>query len=58
MRADGKRVKNLDPMYQVACYIMNQRSDAQNMIELDIPVEPLNEYIRKKRDEGKRCFFS
>lgn len=54
MRADGKRVKNLDPMYQVACYIMNERSDAQNMIELDIPVEPLNAYIQKQREQGRR----
>ncbi len=54
MRADGKRVKNLDPMYQVACYIMKERSDAQNMIELDIPVEPMNEYIRRQRDQGRK----
>ena len=54
MRADGKRAKNVDPMYQVACHIMDKRSDAQNMIELDIPVEPLNEYIRKQRDNGRK----
>lgn len=54
MRRDGKRVKHAEPMYQVACYIMSERSDAQNMIELDIPVEPLNEYIRKQRDNGRK----
>ena len=54
MRADGKRAKNVEPMYQVACHIMDKRSDAQNMIELDIPVEPLNEYIRKQRDNGRK----
>lgn len=53
MRADGKRVKDADPMYEVAAHIMHKRSDAMNMITLDIPVEPINEYLNKKRKEGK-----
>ncbi len=53
MRADGKRVKNADPMYTVAPFIMDKRYDAMNMIELDIPVEPLQNYINEKRKEGK-----
>ena len=32
MRADGKIVKNVDPMYKLAPYFMRNRSDAQNMI--------------------------
>ncbi len=52
MRADGKRVKIADPMYTIVPYIMNKRYDAQNMITLDIPVEPMRKYIQKKRREG------
>lgn len=54
MRADGKRLRNADPMYQVAAHIMAKRSDAMNMITLDIPVEPMNKFLNEKRKEGKR----
>lgn len=54
MRADGKKLKNADPMYKVAAHIMAKRSDAMNMITLDIPIEPMNRYLNKKRKEGKR----
>lgn len=53
MRADGKRIKNADPMYTVAAYIMNKRTDAMNMITIDIPVDPIHEYLNKKRGDGK-----
>jgi len=52
MRADGKRVKNADPMYTVAAYIMNKRVDSMNMITIDIPVEPIKEYLNEKRKQG------
>ncbi len=53
MRADGRKVKNVDPMYKVAAHIMAKRSDSMNMITLDIPIEPINEYLNEKRKEGK-----
>ena len=53
MRADGKRVKNADPMYTVAAYIMDKRVDSENTITIDVPVDPIKEYINKKRKEGK-----
>lgn len=53
MRADGKKVRDADPMYEVAAHIMHKRSDSMNMITLDIPVEPINEYLNRKRKEGK-----
>ncbi|MBQ8741416.1 MAG: hypothetical protein IJY79_07720 [Clostridia bacterium] len=52
MRADGKRIKNADPMYTVAAYIMNKRVDAMNMITIDIPVEPIKDYLNEKRTQG------
>ena len=52
MRADGKKVKNVDPMYLIAPYIMNKRVDSINMTTIDIPHEPIQKYINKKRKEG------
>ncbi len=51
-RRDGIRYKNEKPMYQVAAYIMNKRIDSMNMITLDIPQNPMVEYVHRKRDEG------
>lgn len=52
MRADGKRVKNASPMYTIAPYIMNKRVDSMNMTTIDVPVEPIKEYLNEKRKEG------
>ena len=30
MRKDGKRVKNVDPMYTLAAYFMEERNDSQS----------------------------
>ena len=54
MRADGKRLRNTDPMYRVAAHIMDKRVDSMNMITIDIPYEPMQEYINKKRKEDIR----
>ena len=52
MRADGKRLRNTDPMYTVASYVMSKRVDSMNMVTLDIPYDPIQEYLNKKRKEG------
>ena len=52
MRKDGVRLKDTDPMYTVVPHIMVDRNDAMNMIELNIPVTPMNRYIREKKKEG------
>ena len=52
MRADGKRLKNTDPMYTVAAHIMNKRVDAMNMVTLDIPYDPIQNYLNEKRHQG------
>jgi len=53
MRADGRRVKDIDPMNLIEPYIMDKRYDAMNMITLDIPIEPMQEYIKRRRREGR-----
>ena len=50
-RPDGKRIKNADPMYQVAAFIMGKRVDSMNMITVDLPLDPMNAYIHKVRNE-------
>lgn len=52
MRADGKRLRNIDPMYTVASYIMSKRTDSMNMITVDIPVEPIQKFLNEKRKDG------
>ncbi len=52
MRADGRRLRHTDPMYRVAAHIMDKRVDSMNMTTIDIPYEPIQEYINKKRKDG------
>ena len=54
MRADGKRLRHTNPMYRVAAHIMDKRVDSMNMITIDVPYEPMQEYINQKRKEGIR----
>ena len=52
-RADGKLLRHTDPMYRLAAHIMKRRSDSMNSITLDIPLEPIDKYIRTKKKEGQ-----
>ncbi|MBO5321388.1 MAG: 2-oxo acid dehydrogenase subunit E2 [Clostridia bacterium] len=52
MRADGKKLKHVDPMYKIVPHIMTKRYDSMNMITIDIPYEPMQNYINAKRKEG------
>ena len=52
-RADGKLLRHTDPMYRLAAHIMKKRSDSLNSITLDIPLDPIDKYIRMKKKEGQ-----
>ena len=52
MRADGKRVKNVDPMYTLAPYFMRNRSDAQNAITVTVPYDNVHDYVLDARKRG------
>lgn len=54
MRADGKRVRNVDPMYTLAPYFMRNRSDAQNAITVTVPYENVHNYVLNARKRGFR----
>ncbi len=49
MRADGKKLKNIDAVSKAMPMIMPHRYDCMNMITLDIPLEPMREYVNKRR---------
>lgn len=51
MRPDGIRVKDADPMYSLIPYFLTKRYDSMNMITIDLPEEPMKDYINKKRRE-------
>ncbi len=51
-RADGRLIKNVDPMYAIAAHIMAERSDSMNNIKVYAPVEPMHQYLRDKKKEG------
>ncbi len=51
MRADGRKLKKVDPMYRVVPHIMVHRHDAMNMITLNVPLDPIQKYIRQKAAE-------
>lgn len=53
-RPDGKVVKGLKPFYKIIPYIMKKRSDSQVFFEDRIYLENVNEYIKKKKEEGIR----
>ena len=51
-RPDGKRVKNLSPIFKVMPCVMLDRADAQVYFKQDIPLKNLDEYINKKAEQG------
>ena len=53
-RPDGKKLKNLGVEYMVGAHVMAERSDAMNMITIDLPEAPMKEYLNRKRKEGKQ----
>lgn len=57
MRPDGKRVTNESAIVTAVPYIMPKRFDAQNFATEYAEMEPLREYIHKKRKEGIRISY-
>lgn len=56
-RADGRAIKSLAPFYKIIPYIMKERSDAQVFFEDEICIDNLEEYLRRKREEGTRLSY-
>ncbi len=52
MRKDGYKLKGTNKMYTVAAHLMSERSDAMNMVTIDIPVDSMHNFLNKKKKEG------
>ena len=50
-RYDGWRIRNVDALFNVIPFILRSRLDSQNMFEESIPLEPLESFVRKLREE-------
>ncbi len=57
MRADGRRIKSLDPLFQIIPHIMPKRYDAQVSGESEINYTKIKRYINSKRKENVTVSF-
>lgn len=51
-RADGKKVRDIDPIQRIVPHIMRHRHDSMNLIAVDLPCEPFDEFIKKESAAG------
>lgn len=57
MRADGRRIKKLDPLFQIIPHLMTRRYDAQVAGEAEVNYTKVKKYINAKRKEGINISF-
>lgn len=57
MRADGRRIKTLDPMFQIIPHLMTKRYDSQVSGETQINYTQIKKYINLKSKEGINISF-
>ena len=53
LRPDGKKVKNIDPVQKIMPHMMPTRNDSENTCKYEVDCAPLDEFIKRKRLEGK-----
>lgn len=51
-RSDGKRIKNIDPVFKAIPHIMKERNDSQNLYVHPAKCEPLDIFIKEKKEEN------
>ena len=56
-RSDGKKVKNVAPIFRVIPSIMLHRDDSQVYFKQDIVLNGMDEYINKKLEEGIKVSY-
>ena len=56
-RSDGRRLKNISPIFLLMPHIMKKRSDAQVFYSQEVPLAPLDEYIAQKDAEGIKMSY-
>lgn len=55
-RKDGRKLHDIDPMNRVAYFLMPDRIGAMNLFRDAVPIEPMLDYVHKKRKEGLKNF--
>ena len=53
LRCDGRKVTQDEHIYFLIPYFLTHRYDSMNMITVDVPEEPLRNYMNEKRKEGR-----
>jgi len=56
-RSDGRCLKNVGPYFKLMPHIMKKRSDSQVFYSYDIPLSPIDEYLKKKDQEGIKLSY-
>lgn len=51
-RPDGRRLRNVDPMQLITCFLMKKRYDSMTMYEEAFNCETWDSYIREKAEQG------
>jgi hypothetical protein len=52
-RYDGRRIRSLNPFYQISPYIMRSRVDSQDYFEDFIEISHVEKWLRRERDAGR-----
>lgn len=50
-RYDGWRLRNVDPMFSVAPFILKSRVDSQVFFEIKVPIDKIESFIRLHKEE-------
>ena len=56
-RADGRRLKKMDPIIRITPYLMPMRCDAQVFLQSKLDYEKMSRYIVSKSREGQKITF-
>ena len=56
-RSDGRKIKNVDPVFKLIPCIMLKRDDSQVFFKQDIVINGMDEYINKKAEEGIKISY-
>ncbi|NLG24918.1 MAG: 2-oxo acid dehydrogenase subunit E2 [Clostridiales bacterium] len=56
-RADGRRIRGMDPIVSLTPYIMPRRYDAQVQIRHNLDFDVMTRYIREKREQGHNVTY-
>ncbi len=56
-RSDGRKIKNIDPVFKLIPCIMLKRDDSQVFFKQDIVLNGMDDYINKKLQEGIKISY-